>query len=299
MQRLFNQLRRGTTILAAILAITAPAGAQRLIDLPVRAWAGADAVTGGAAAAFWNPAAAALVEGRAEATVFDLLAPDPTGLGAFAAAGAFRLDDRTAVAVGYHHVGVDGILQTTDSPIAEDATPLDVGEDAFALAASRSISPVLHTGIVVRYIRAAELAEDRSVVEFGAGMLARLPDLPGAPALGAAARAEADGVAWNLGGRATPFVVADSALAIGGSWGADGGPLRIGVSHRFAAEATWRDRVTVALGAASEPDADGRTWRPLGSASLRISRYSLAVLRENMANDFGAVHALRFSVAFE
>lgn len=298
MQKLFNQWHRAAALVAAFLAAASPAAAQRLLDLPVRAWAGADAVATGAAAAFWNPATAAFVQDHGEATVFDLHAPDPTGLGAFAAAGAFRLDSLTAIAVGYHHVGIDGILQTTDSPLAEDATPLDIGEDAVALAASRTISPVLHAGVVVRYIRAAEIAEDRSVVEFGAGVHVRPANLPGRPALGAAARAENDGVAWNVGLRATPLVGPDSSFTVGGSWGVDGGPLRIGVSHRFAAEGTWRDRVSVALGAASEPDAEGRTWRPLASASVRVARYSLAVLRESMANDFGAVHALRFTVSF-
>ena len=51
-------------------------------------------------------------------------------------------------------------------------------------------------------------------------------------------------------------------------------------------------------GMSGEPDAGGRTWRPVAAASVRLSRYVLGVMREEMANDFGAVHALRFSVAF-
>lgn len=298
MQKLFNQTRHAAMALAIIHAAASPAAAQRLLDLPVRAWAGADAVATGAAAAFWNPAGAALMDGRGEAALFDVLPPDATGLGGFAAAGAFRLDERMAVAVGYHHVGVDGILQTTDSPIADDATPLDLGEDAIALAASRTLSRSLHAGVAVRYVRAAEIATDRSLVEFGAGVHLAPATLPGRPAFGAAARAEADGVSWNAGVRATPLVAADSAWTLGGSWGVDGGPLRIGVSHRIAAEATWRDRVALSLGLANEPGADGRTWRPLGAATLRFARYTLGVLRESMPNDFGAVHALRFTVGF-
>lgn len=292
---LLNQPR--TAALALLLFAPAPPlAAQRLLDLPVRAWAGADATASGAVAAFWNPAAA-IITGRAEAMVLDVLAPEPTGLGGFAAAAAFRVDSALTLAIGYHHVGVDGIMLTTDSPLPEDATPLELGEDALALSARRALGQFLAAGVSLRYVRAAEFAEDRSVLEFGAGIHLR-PELPGRPVIGAAARAESEGMAWMTGIDVTPFLAADDEWRLGASWGADGGPLRIGVSHRLAALAGWRDVVRVSAGMSGEPDADGRTWRPVASASVRLARYALGVMREQMANDFGAVHALRFTIAF-
>lgn len=294
---LFNQLRRAVAWPLLLAATAAPLDAQRLLDLPVRAWAGADAVVTGAAATFWNPASTALLTGRGEVILFDVLAPEPTGLGGFAAAAALRLDERTTLALGYHHVGIDGILHTTDSPLADEAAPLDLGEDAIALAVGRNVGAGLHAGVVARYVRAAEFAVDRSIIEFGAGVDVR-PELPARPVIGVAARAESDGIAWIAGVQATPVVTSDGMWTVGGSWGAEGGPLQIGTSHRLATHGTWSDRVAVSLGVSNEPDAAGRTWRPLASATLRFSRYSLGVLREEMANDFGAVHAFRFSVAF-
>jgi len=296
--RLFNRWHRAAlTCVVLSLSSFAPASAQRLLDLPIRVWAGADAIATGAAAVFWNPAAAAALPRRGEVTIVDVLAPRPTGLGGFAAAGVVQIDSRTAMAAGYQHVGVEGILQTDDSPLAEDAAPLDLGENGLVLAVSRSVLDRVHAGALVRYIRAAEIVEDRSVVEFGAGVFAR-PDLPGRPVVGAAVRTEAGGAAWMLGAKATPFGTPETDWRAGASWGIDGGPLRIGVSHRLAALAEWREYVTVSLGVAGEPDADGRTWRPMAAATLRLARYSLDVMREHMANDFGAIHSFRFTVGF-
>jgi 23S rRNA (adenine2503-C2)-methyltransferase len=96
----------------AFCLLSEPAAGQRLLDLPVRTWAGADAVATGAVAAFWNPAGAGILTRRGEVLVVDVLAPEPTGMGGFALAAAWQVDSATTVALGYHHVGVDGILRT-------------------------------------------------------------------------------------------------------------------------------------------------------------------------------------------
>lgn len=294
MQRLLNF--PCVAVAALLLSVASPAVAQRLLDLPVRAWAGADATVRGAAAVFWNPAAIAPM-GQIEAVVFDVLAPDPTGLEGFAAAASFHVDSATVVAVGWHHVGVDGILRTTDSPLVEDATPLDLGEDAFALAASRSIGEILQAGVMARYVHASEIAEDRAVVEFGGGILLT-PSMRFRPVFGAAVRAEREGAAWTAGLDVTPFGRPGDVWQAGASWGMDSGPLRIGTTHRLSINGAWRDYVQLSVGAAGEPGVEGRTWTPIGGATLRLSRYALGILREEMPNDFGASHAFRFSVRF-
>ncbi len=298
MLKLFNRVARGACLGALAIGLRADAGdAQRLLDLPVRAWAGADATAPGAAAAFWNPAAAGDIAGRGEIMVLDVLAPDATGLGGFAIAGAWRLDPATTLALGYAHVGVDGILRTTDSPLVEDSTPLEIGEDGLSLAASRSVSRSIAAGVMVRYTRAAEIAADRAVVEFGAGVLLT-PALPWSPRLGGGLRAETEGAAWTAGVEVLPIGDAESEWRLGASWNAEGSPMSIGVSHRTAALAAWRNAIELAAGVANEPGADGRTWQPVASATVRFSRYSLAALREEMANGFGAIHAVRFVVSF-
>lgn len=298
MQRAFNQSSRAVAcVVAAFCLLSEPAAGQRLLDLPVRTWAGADAVATGAVAAFWNPAGAGILTRRGEVLVVDVLAPEPTGLGGFALAGAWQIDSATTFALGYHHVGVDGILRTGDSPLAGEATPLDLGEDGLALAAARRVNGVFHAGIVLRYLRASEIVADRGIVEFGAGVLAR-PRLSFAPVLGGAVRSEEGGLAWSAGVDVTPFSSAGSEWRAGASWGAEDSPLHMGPAHRLALAGAWRDYLSVSAGMANEADAEARTWRPVLAATLRLSRYALSVMREDMANDFGALHAFRFTIAF-
>src|SRR5690606_29318978 len=90
---------------------TTPASAQRLLDWPVRTTAGTAAFTAGAAAAFWNPAAAGRMDGRAEAMVVDIRGPEATTINGVALAGAVHLDGRTAVFAGYRHLSMDEIVR--------------------------------------------------------------------------------------------------------------------------------------------------------------------------------------------
>lgn len=298
MQRAFNQCgRAAVAFVAALCLMPGPAAAQRLLDLPVRTWAGADAVAAGAVATFWNPAGAGILARRGEVLLADVLAPEATGVSGFALAGAWRIDARTTVAAGYHHVGIDNILRTGNSPLPQDATPLELGENGLVIAASRQVSGILHGGVLIRYIRASEVVLDRSIVEFGAGVHAR-PALPLLPVIAAAVRVEDDGLAWMAGVEATPFISADSEWRAGLSWGMEDAPLQMGPSHRLAGLAGWRDYVVISAGVVNEADVERRTWRPVLAGTVRVSRYALSVMREEMPEGFGAIHAVRFSVAF-
>jgi hypothetical protein len=271
------------------------ASAQRLLDLQVRTSAGADALATGAAAVFWNPAATASVAGRGEALVVDVRGATATGLEGFALAAAGRPQARTVVAAGYQHVGVDGIERTSTSPLQDpEETEIDVGEHVFAAALARTLSVPLAVGAVVRYVRTADIAGGDGVVEFGAGVTYR-PALPLAPVLGAAARVEEDGTNWTAGIELAPPIAAAD-WRVRASWGVGGSPQVEGVTHRFAALVDWRALVSVSAGVAAEPDGPGRSWQPLAAATLHVNRFAIGVLREELPNDFGAIHSLRFSV---
>ena len=137
-----------------LLAGTAPTAAQRLLDWPVRTTAGASALAGGAAAAFWNPAAAGGLEGRADAMVVDIEGPEVTTINGLAVAGAFALDGRTTVFAGYRHLGMDEIVRTTTSPLRDETAPwIEVSGDLFTLGASRDVTPGLRLGGVVHASR--------------------------------------------------------------------------------------------------------------------------------------------------
>jgi hypothetical protein len=278
------------------LCVAQPVSAQRLFDLQVRATAAPDALTPGTTAVFWNPAATVLFGGRGEALIVDVRGASPTGLDGVALAGAYHLDPRTTIAAGYQHAGIDDIRQTTDDPISVPGGTIDVSEDMFGVALARTVGPALTFGATIRYARAAELAGGDDVVEFGAGMLFAA-DIPLRPTLGAAARIEEDGTNWLVGVEVAPPIALDE-WTVRASAGTGESPRVHGLTHRVAAIVDWRNRVSVSAGIAGEPDGPGRTWQPLASVGVRLGRYSIGVLREQLPNDFGAIHSLRFSVMF-
>jgi hypothetical protein len=281
---------------AALLVSVADAHAQRLVDLEVRASAGPDVLTTGAAAAFWNPAAAGRLGGRAEALVIDIRGPAVTGLGGFAAAGAWRLDSRLTLAVSWEHVSVDDIGRTSDSPIPDGAASrIELGEDVVGLSAAQRLGHIASLGVQVRYARASAIVEDRTVLEFGVGLDLR-PDLPLRPAVAGMVRAEEGGARWGAGLEVVPVTV--GGISAGAAWGLGGGPSYRGTSQRLAGLFGWRDALHVSAGLAAEPGADGTTWQPIAAAALRVQRYGIGVVREELPHGFGAKHAFRFSVAF-
>jgi hypothetical protein len=68
------------------------------------------------------------------------------------------------------------------------------------------------------------------------------------------------------------------------------------MGHRISLRTSWKDYVHLGLGLAHEGDQDG--WSPLLMARADLGRYSLAVLRESLFNNFGAVHFFQASVRF-
>jgi hypothetical protein len=60
----------------------------------------------------------------------------------------------------------------------------------------------------------------------------------------------------------------------------------------------WRDLVDLSIGIAGEPGLGGHTWDPVAGVSVRFGRFTVGVLRENLPNNVGAVHAFRLGTAF-
>jgi hypothetical protein len=70
----------------------------------------------------------------------------------------------------------------------------------------------------------------------------------------------------------------------------------IGLVHWLATELEWSERVMVSAGLTREPDIDTAHWAPILAASLRLNRYTLGIVRENLVNDFGATYSFRLQV---
>jgi hypothetical protein len=290
---------RGVSLAGALLYCGAagPAAAQRLLDLDPRTSAGAEAVVGGAAAVFWNPAGIGALARRGEASVVDVNGPESTGLGGLAFAAALRLDDRTTVAFGIQHAAIEGIELTSESPLPGLGEGIvDVSEDVLSAAGARTFSDVLTVGLAVHYVRAADLARVDDAFELGGGFAYR-PELPLAPVAALSVRREEDETAWLAGLEITPLRPATD-WAVTASYGATAGGRERGVGHRVATGARYRDRASVSIGAAGAGDDGAFAWAPVAAAELRLARYIVGVLRESLASDFGAVYALRFTVQF-
>ncbi|CAN5647983.1 hypothetical protein BH23GEM10_BH23GEM10_16750 [soil metagenome] len=289
-----------------LVAIAAgPVSGQRLLEeWQVRTTAGAEAMVTGASAVFWNPAQVQVGEGAVEAMVLDLRGPGITGIEGVAAAGAYVLDERTVIAVGYEHVGVSGIERTTDSP--DGGSPIDFGENRFGVAASHRLGGATRVGALMRYTRlpAASYTDANgnatghaeSVVALGVGVrhrpLAALPlDIAGMVATEGAE-------AYWLAGAEFASDLRWPEWGVRAEYGAAGGQLAPGITHRAAGTAEWNDQVELTLGAVSEPDGTGRSLQPVLGAALRITRYTLGAVREQLPNEFGSAYSFRFSVVF-
>jgi hypothetical protein len=286
-------------VAAACMSVGAqPVAGQRLLEeWRVRTSAGAEALAQGAAATFWNPAQL-VVSRRGEAMVADLRAPGITGVNGLAGAVAVALDARTTIGVGYEYVGVSGVEQTGTSP--HDGIPLDLAENRLALAAAHTINPRMRFGVLVQYTRLPDvtmaLTGDRSVIALGAGVnFTPSPRLPFE--LAGMAATEGDAVYWLAGADLASGELRNG-WRVHGQYGAAGGQLAPGVTHRLAAIGEWRDHVELTLGAAIEPDGSGRAVQPVVGADLSLLRYRLGVVREQLGNDFGGAWSFRFSVEF-
>jgi hypothetical protein len=277
----------------ALACAAGPVSGQRLLEeWQVRSTAGAEALVRGAAAVFWNPAQIG-VAGRLEATLLDLRAPGITGIDGLALAGAYRLDDRTFVAAGYEHVGVSGIEQTTDSPAG---TPLDLGENRFVAAAAHTLGTATHVGAMVRYTRLPEISAQRSVIALGAGVRSR-PFAAVPLDVAAMAATEGSEAYWMAGvefASSTPW----ENWSARAEYGAAGGQLAPGVTHRAAGTAEWDGRADITVGAVLEPDGGSRSLQPVLGAALRLNRYRLGAVREQLPNEFGSAYSFHFSVTF-
>lgn len=291
------QTIRAVGVAAALLALAAPAAAQRVLDWPLRTSAGPEAVTRGVEAVFWNPAGIAARDGRGEFLVADQRSPDAIGIGGFAAAAAWRLDARTTIAAGYQHVAIDDIGETSTSPLPGQGEPtFSVFEDQIAVGVSHALGGAVTAGGGVRLDRSNEDVITQSTTSLNAGF-AFAPALPLRPVLGVSVLTRGGGVRYGAGVELAADPVSD--LEVRGGYGVRGGDEVIAVEHRLGATVTWRSLFSATAGFVTTTADDERTYEPVFGAALRISRYELGVLREGLANDFGAAYAFRFKLGLK
>lgn len=289
------------SVMAATLLLLAGAGplsGQRLLEeWRVRPTARPEALLRGAAAVFWNPAQVQVRDGRGEATVLDLHTPSALGISGTGIAASFALDRRTTIALGLERVGIDGLVETGNAP--DDLGELDIGETRFAGAAAHALGEHSSVGAMVQYTRLPQLdveTDDRSVLALGAGVrYNRTVWLP--VELAAMAATEGEDVYW-MAGVEVGSGPAWQDFTVSGAYGASGGDLSPGVSHRVLGIVDWRTHVEVSAGVASEADGSDRSLAPLASGSVRFGRYRIGAVWEQLPNDFGSAWSFRLAVRY-
>jgi hypothetical protein len=282
--------------LAASAAAARPAAAQRLIDWPIRTSADADAIAAGAVAAFWNPAATARLPGRAQGFLMDMEGFRDSGLGGLAAAGAIALKRGITIGAGFSHLAVGPINLTSTSP-TDSLGQVDVAEDLLAVAAAQRLGTSIFVGVDAQYSWANAIADRRSELGVGTGILWSVTSGL-EPALGASVMARGSTAEWLLGGQIARLLEPVQGLRFGVSAGLSGTGRSEGVSERAALSIGWRDILGASVGAAGEAQSGGTAWDPLLGADLHLDRYTLAVLREGIANGFGAAYYYQLRVRF-
>ena len=267
------------------------AAAQRLLNWPVRTTALPDAVVVGAGALFWNPAGLDVIPGsRAEAIVVNLRTPSDLGLTGVAAGAVGRFEG-TVIGFAYEHISAGSITETDNT--TEALGELDLGEDHFTLAASRQVNSSLRAGATARYVR-DNLDTTDPIVSFGAGIQIDMRTAL-SPRVAGYAITEADRFEWGGAAEVRLPAWAGSDYQLGAAYGLSdpGDGLLV---HRATGIVGWKDQALVTAGLTREGGSDQASWQPTVAASLRITRYTLGVLRESLSNDLGATYSFRLQV---
>jgi len=284
------------TVLAA-LAFLSPSGAegQAIFNWPLRAGIQPEAILTGAGAVFWNPGSLVPEVGTGqEVWVVHVDGPDATGVRGVAVSGVINLPMGLSGGLAYSHLGIQDIPRTTTSPHPE-AGEINIGEDVAVLALARNVSEQTGLGGGFRFQRGAVGRESRSRVEGELG-IHHQSKLPLSPRFGLAVRG-LGGEIQTLGGFELSLPpLASSRIPIRVGYGLQAEEGLESVDHRFSLRSSWMDQLHLGTGLSYLGREDG--WTSLWMLGADIGRYSLSVLRESLANGFGAVHYFRASLRF-
>jgi hypothetical protein len=288
-----SRIQPALAVALACTVLAAPARGQQLIDeWVVRTSATPDALLSGATAVFRNPGMLT-VAGRGEGVLMDLRGPGTSGVTGMGVAGAYRLDARTTIGAGFQHVGIDDIERTETAP--EEGSSINVGQDLFAVAASHVVSRMT-VGANALLVRGSDILNVPTSTRLGIGLQLALPFSVPITIAGSAQSQDSNGL-WSGAARVAPALPLKD-WSVSAAYGLARRTGRSGVTHRVTAHGAWRGLISVEGGVVSESESDGRSTTAIGSVGVSLNRYELGVVRESLANGFGAVHTFRIGIQF-
>lgn len=281
----------------ALVATVFPgrAGGQVIFDWPLRSAPQPEAVLTGAGAVFWNPGGLVSEVGTdQEIWVLHVDGPDATGVRGVAASGAFDLPMGFRGGVGYWHLGIQDIPRTTTSPQRE-AGEVHIAEDVALIALAKNVAVRTGVGGAFRFQRGAVGSDARTRLEWEMG-IHHQSTLPLSPRFGLALRGIGGDIRTLGGIEATLPSLASGRIPIRAGYGLQIGESRFPTEHRFSFRGSWMDQLHLGMGLSYLGEENG--WTPLWMLGADVGRYSVSILRESLANSFGAVHFFQVSIRF-
>lgn len=279
------------------LALLLPGGlsGQTIFGWPLRAAVQPEGVLTGAGAVFWNPGGLAAQAGtQQEAWIIHVDGPDVTGVRGAGAAGVLDLPVGVRAGIGYWHLGVHDIPRTTTSP-SQEIGDIDVSEDVAVLSLTWGLGHRTGIGCGVRFERgsAGRYARSRMAGEVGISHSSGLPLLP---RFGFALQGLGQDWKAVLGTEAKVATLAAGRIPVRAGYGIQSGSGFHRLDHRFSLRGSWMDQIHLGMGVSRLADGDG--WTSLWTLGADLGRYSLSILRESLANNFGPVHYFQASIRF-
>jgi hypothetical protein len=196
------------------------------------------------------------------------------------------------LAAAYSHLGISDIPRTSTSP-APDPGEIHVSEDVAVLGVVREMKAPGGIGAAFRIERGDAAGISQTRVEADLGIHLR-PMLPLAPRIGIGVRGLGADLGILGGFELTLPPLASARLPLRIGYGVHSGRTLGSLEQRFSLRGSWLDQFHAGVGLTRWDGEDG--WTTLWSLGVDIGRYSIAVLREELANGFGAVHYYRVAL---
>jgi hypothetical protein len=290
-----SRIRLPLTLAITALLLPGQAHAQGMFDWPIRSAIQPEAVLTSAGVVFWNPGGmAGSVGSHQEIWLTHIVGPASTGVRGVAGAGVMTLPFGFRGGLGYWHLGVGDIPRTIDSPNIEFGD-INVAEDVALLALARDLGGRSGGGASIRLRQSSMGGDTRTYLEGELGIHYR-SGLPLSPRMGLAIQGLGGNPAALAGLEVSLPALASSRVPVRAGYGFQTGRSFDPPEHRISLRASWMEQIHAGVGLSYLGTQDG--WTPLGSLGADLGRYSLSVLREGMANGFGAIHFYRAAIRF-
>lgn len=269
---------------------------QLVFDWPLRSAPQPEAVITGAGSVFWNPGSLVSEVGTdRQVWIIHVDGPDATGIGGVGLSGIADLPGGFRAGMGYWHLGVEGIPRTTTSP-EHEIGDIHVSENVAILAVAKRLGPQTGIGGGLRFQHGSAGKESLNRMEGEVGIHHWATGMPFSPRVGFTLRGLGSELETLWGTEFSLPPLASSRIPVRFGYGIQTDSRLRARDHRVSLRAAWMDHLHLGVGLSYLGKGNG--WTPLWMLGAEVDRYSISILRESLANGFGATHYFQAAVRF-